>query len=134
MNNMTLEERIKKAQHLDLNGFNCCQSVVNSLSDQVNVDDEELRRIASGFAIGMGNMSGTCGALVGAIMIAGLNQEGTLRPSVARKIVERFKELSGATICKDLKTMTNGKPLCSCLDCIKNAIIAYHEVIGIKGI
>ena len=33
----------------------------------------------------------------------------------------RFKELCGATICRDIKGIDTGKVLCSCEDCVRNA-------------
>ena len=36
----------------------------------------------------------------------------------------------GAIKCKDLKTVTDGKPLCSCEDCVRNAVMIYGEIVG----
>ncbi len=69
-------------------------------------------------------MEGTCGALVGAIMVAGILSEGNGTLQYSRIIVDKFKELCGATICKDLKGIDGTHYLCSCPDCIKNAILA----------
>jgi hypothetical protein len=35
-----------------------------------------MKQISAGFCAGMGNMQATCGALIGAGMIAGLKTEG----------------------------------------------------------
>lgn len=37
----------------------------------------------------------------------------------------------GALKCKDLKAVTNGKPLCPCEDCVRNAVMIYGEVMGL---
>ena len=42
-----------------------------------------------------------------------------------------FCERCGAIKCKDLKTITNGKPLCPCEECVRNAVMIYGEVMGI---
>ena len=47
-----------------------------------------------------------------------------------KQLIERFEELSGALVCKDLKTITSGKPLCPCDKCVENAMKAYLEVIS----
>ena len=36
----------------------------------------------------------------------------------------------GATICRELKGVGTGKVLCSCENCIRNAIRAASEAIG----
>ena len=33
---------------------------------------------------------------------------------------------------RDLKGLTTGKELCSCADCVKNAVLAYGEVMGLE--
>ena len=36
----------------------------------------------------------------------------------------------GITICKDLKGIENGAPLCPCPECVRNAVLALGEVLG----
>ena len=104
--------------------MNCCQAVVKAFADTVDVDEATLMRLASGFGSGMGTMEGTCGTLVGAIMIASLRSGNAPAAARARQIMPRFKELCGATICRELKGIGTGKILCSCEDCVRNAILA----------
>ena len=74
---MTLSERAEKAVELKTSGkYNCAQSVTVALADQTKLSEEELRQISAGFCAGMGNLEATCGALIGAGMIAGLKTEG----------------------------------------------------------
>ena len=77
----------------------------------------------------MATMEGTCGALVGAIMVSSLlSAEGEARNN-SRAIMSRFKELcGGATICRDLKGIETGKMLCSCEDCVRNAVHVAGEI------
>lgn len=121
--------RAEKAVEYKHSGFNCCQPVVKALADLTDVDEGTLNEIASGFAVGMGCMEATCGALVGATMIAGLRQEGKGSAAVAREILNKFQEYSGATLCKDLKGRDTGVVLCGCDDCVRNAIRAFDEVM-----
>ena len=48
-----------------------------------------------------------------------------------RQISENFRERCGAVLCKDLKGRDTGTVLCSCPDCVRNAIRAYGEIVGI---
>ena len=121
-------DRKEKAVDYKHSGFNCCQAVVKALADLTETDEETLTVIASGFAVGMGCMEATCGALVGATMIAGLLKEGKGSVGTAREILNRFEEYSGATICKDLKGKETGVVICECDDCVRNAIRAFDEV------
>lgn len=121
--------RTEKAVEYKHSGYNCCQAVVKSLSDLTDVDEENLNKISSGFAVGMGCMEATCGALIGATMVAGLVKDGKGTPMVSREILNKFQQYSGATICKNLKGADTGKVLCECDDCVRNAIRAFSEVI-----
>ncbi len=38
--------------------------------------------------------------------------------------------LCGATLCKDLKGVDTGAPLCPCPECVRNAVLALGEVLG----
>lgn len=128
---MDIEERAKKAVDLKQHhGYNCCQAVTAALADQTGLSEEQLNQIASGFCAGMGNMQATCGSLIGAGMIAGLKKEGNGTLRCTRQISEKFQEKSGALACKDLKGIETGKMICSCEDCVRNAVLAYGEVMG----
>jgi len=130
---MTIEERAELAADWKKSGwYNCSQAVVLALDDQTNLSECQLGQAASGFAVGMGNMEGTCGSLIGAGMIAGLHCEGKNAVHFAKQISENFCKRSGAVICKELKGKETGKLLCSCENCVRNAILAYGEVMGLK--
>ena len=112
---MTLEERAQRAVELKNSGkYNCAQAVTAALSDQTELTEEQLNQISAGFCAGMGNMEATCGALIGAGMIAGLKTEGKGTLALTRQIQEEFGKKCGAIRCKDLKAITDGKPLCPC--------------------
>ena len=126
---MTTEERQELGARLKRE-MNCCQAVVRAFADTLPLGDDALMQLAAGFGSGMGTMEGTCGALVGAIMVAGLRTQGVGTAALSRRIVPRFKDLCGATACRDIKGVETGKVLCSCEDCVRNAILAAEEVIG----
>ncbi len=129
---MNRKERSEKAVELKHSGFNCCQAVVSVFGDLVDVSQDVLLKMASGFAVGMGCMEATCGSLIGAVMIAGLLKEGRGTTPAARKILGEFEKKSGATVCKVLKGRDSGVVLCECDDCVRNAVLALSEVFGIE--
>ena len=129
---MTLNERAEKAVELKASGmYNCAQSVTVALADQTKLSEEELRQISAGFCAGMGNLEATCGALIGAGMIAGLKTEGKGTLAMTKQIQEEFGRRCGAIKCKELKTVTDGKPLCPCEECVRNAVLIYGEQFGL---
>ncbi len=130
---MTLSERADKAVELKTSGkYNCAQSVTVALADETGLSEDQLRQISAGFCAGMGNLEATCGALIGAGMIAGLKTEGQGTLGKTKQIQEEFVKRCGALKCKDLKTMTDGKPLCPCEECVRNAVMIYGEIMGLE--
>ncbi len=119
--------RVNASLEYKHSGYNCCQSVVLSYADKLNIEKEDLLNIASGFGMGMGCMEGTCGALCGAVIVAGILQKGERTTLVSKKILQSFKDKCGDTVCKTLKGVETGKTLCSCDDCVKNAVLALDE-------
>lgn len=130
---MNINDYIERAALLRRQGYNCCQAVAVALTDQTNLSSEQLCQLASGFGLGMGNMEATCGALVGAGLVAGLHTQGNGTVRLTRQISEHFKSKCGAVICKELKGIGTGKVLCPCDQCVKNAILAYGEVMGLSS-
>lgn len=104
---------------------NCCQAVVAALAN-----DPQLLNGASGFGGGMGNGQGPCGALIGAVISAGIKTGGNATTRFSRQIFEKFRERSGAVVCSELKGLGTGQVLCSCDDCVRNAVESYLEVMG----
>ena len=101
-----------------------------SMDYEAGRSEEDLLRLGSGFGSGMGTMEGTCGALVGAIMVSSLLSEKGAAMAASRAIMPRFKELCGATICRDLNGIDTGKVLCSCENCVRNAVRAAGESLA----
>ena len=126
---MTIQERMDYAAQRKKE-MNCCQAVLVAFADQLGRSEDELLRLGSGFGSGMGTMEGTCGALVGAIMVSSLLAEKGSVMTASRAIMPRFKELCGATICRDLKGIGTGKVLCSCENCVRNAVRATGEALA----
>lgn len=118
--------------------FNCCQAVACAFAQEAGVDVPTLFKAAEGFGLGMGGMSGTCGALSGAILLAGfVNSDGNLDApatkadtyKLSKELLERFREKCGSTICQELKGIGTQKVLCTCPDCIANAVETVTQVL-----
>ena len=94
---MDINERADKAVELKLSGrYNCSQAVTAVFADMVELSDEQLKKLTAGFCVGMGNLEATCGALIGAGMIAGLLTDGNGTLKVTRNIQETFRNRCGA--------------------------------------
>ena len=136
-----MSERIKLADELHRKGYSCSQSVAVACADLVDVPKEILFKAAEGFGAGMGTMDGVCGALTGALLIAGLknstanfaapkSKASTMKLSKA--MLTSFREKCGALICRDLKGVDTGKMICSCPDCIKHGVEVVEEELLIN--
>jgi len=110
---------------------NCCQAVLLAYEDVLPLDKDALLALGSTFGSGMGGMMGTCGALVGAQMVLGMkaNQKGGMN-RYSRQLFGSFEEKCGASRCIDIKGVMTGRVLCSCEDCVKNAIELTEEMLG----
>lgn len=118
--------------------YNCCQAVACAFADEIGVDMETLFKAGEAFGLGMGGMQGTCGALSGAIMLAGfLNSDGDVNSpktkadtyKLSKELVSRFNEMNGSTVCKELKGVETGTVLKSCPDCIRAGVELVQEVL-----
>ena len=110
-------------------GLNCAQAVLCAYADIAGIDEETAIRLAGPFGGGMGNMEGTCGAIVGAGLVLGLASKGPSTKQM-RQIMNRFQERNGATQCKLLKGIGTGKVLRECSDCVADAAEFLEEQIG----
>lgn len=86
----------------------------------------------------MGGMQATCGAVSGAVMLAGLkNSCGDLEAPVSKgktyqiskQLVEAFQKKNGSLVCKELKGVETGCPLRSCNDCIADAAELAEQIL-----
>ena len=135
-----MEKYIEKALELHSKGYNCAQSVVCAFEDKMDVDCNLMYKVSEGFGAGMGNAKNVCGALSGAVMLAGLFESNgdTEHSSKAytykksAKITDLFREKCGAVDCCDIKGMKTGKPTASCSECIKVAVESVGEVLFSK--
>ena len=119
-------------------GYNCAQAVACTYCDLVGIEEETMFKLTEALGLGMGGMEGTCGAITGACVLAGMkNSTGNLaKPDskgasykLSRQIVEEFKNQNGATQCRELKGVDTGKVLRACPDCIRDAARIVERVL-----
>lgn len=120
---MDLKERQEKAVFYKHNGCNCSQSVMLALNDLVGLDETLLLKLSSGFGQGMGGLRANCGSLIGAVNAVGiLNDTKVATKFIAKDMASDFEKKCGSLDCHTLKGIETKKVLCSCDDCIRNAI------------
>lgn len=103
-------------------GCNCCQAVLAAFADELGISLDDAKKWGAAFGMGMGNMSGNCGALVGAEMVLGAQHyNGRPLAAQARNVYAQFVERCGAATCIDIKGVVTGRMLCSCDDCVAHA-------------
>jgi len=72
------------------NSHNCAQAILHTYADIAGISEDEAMNIAGAFGGGMGNMEGTCGALVGSGLVLGLvNKDKAKSMKQMRQIMER---------------------------------------------
>lgn len=134
-----MESRITKADELHRKGYNCAQAVACTYSDLVGVDEAEAFRGMEAFGRGMGGMATTCGAISGAVYLAGLvASDGALDAPASKResyklseqIVSAFAEKNGAIACHELKGIDcDHGMLRSCPGCIEDACAIVEQIL-----
>ena len=109
---------------------NCAQAIVHTYADIAGMDEQLAMNVANAFGAGMGNMEGTCGALVGAGIVLGmLNKDKAKAMKDMRKIMMKFQTRNGATQCKVLKGVGTKIVLRECPLCVADAAEFLEEQI-----
>lgn len=93
-----------------LEGFNCSQVVLSSVSGELGLDDITAKRISACFGSGM-SCGSTCGAITGALMAIGFKYGNSMpnTPETNKKCItkliefrEKFSEKYDSVICSEL--------------------------------
>ena len=110
------------------NSHNCAQAILHTYADIAGIDEETSMNIAGAFGGGMGNMEGTCGALIGAGLVLGLvNKDKVKSMKQMRQLMTKFQQRNGATQCKLLKGVETKVVLRECPDCVADAAEFLEE-------
>ncbi len=131
-------------------GFNCAQSVFLAFSPDSGLDDETALKLTSPFGGGIARLQNLCGAVMGGIMVIGLNRgqyrlNGTDKREetykLTREFIERFVEMNGSMICKDMVecdiNTEEGKKFLKdndvrekvCLKCVKSSVKIIESML-----
>ena len=114
--------------------YNCAQAVLCTYSDMTGINEETARYLCNSFAAGMGNMEGTCGALIGAGIALGIitkNKAQSIKGM--REMMTRFQERNQATQCKVLKGVETKRVLRECPMCVADACEFLEDIISKKA-
>ena len=135
-----MSKYVEKALELHTKGYNCAQAVVCAFKDKLDMDETVLYKIAEGFGSGLGNRKYLCGALTGAVMVAGLlSSSGDVQNSTKKQtykfsseIAEYFHVHCNGVNCGEIKGIDTGKVMTSCQDCITFAVNAIEDIVLAK--
>ena len=136
-----MSDRIQKALDNHNKNYNCCQSVACAYCDLLGIDEATMFKAGEAFGLGMGNMEGTCGAIAGAVLLAGFkNSSANLeKPNskastykLSAAILKAFEEKNGATLCHVIKARDTGNVLRSCSGCIEDAAQIAEDILNLK--
>ena len=92
-------------------GYNCAQSLLLAYADESGLELDRLVVAAESFGVGMGRLGETCGAVIGALMVIGLQHGGgEVRGDRAtettyaqvREFNRRFVDLNRSVVCREL--------------------------------
>lgn len=138
-----MESRVEETIKRHDKGYNCAQAVACTYCDLVGVEEEMMFRMTEALGLGMGGMAGTCGAVTGACVLAGMKQStGQLEKpdskassyKLSKEIVKQFEEKNQSVVCRTLKGVDTGNVLLPCSECIRDAArLAEKVLFGAKG-
>ena len=114
------QKRMKRAEELFMQGFNCSQSVATAFADVYGYTEEQMLRVSAGFGAGIGRMRLSCGAFNAMVLLAGL-ENGSVTPGdregksanykTVQQLAARFQEEHGSLICAELLKLKRDAPL-----------------------
>ena len=106
------------------------------------MDEETAFKMTEGFGLGMGSMQATCGALSGAMTVAGmLNSKGLGQYvskkdtyALGRRLTGEFADAVGSIVCREIKGVDTGVILKSCDGCVEEACRLVEKLLEEKGL
>ena len=94
----------EEALRLFMDGCNCAQSVAAAFSSDMNMDQQQVKRLTIGFGAGVGRLREICGAVSGmAFVISALYDEdkGAIYARI-QDVAEQFRTQAGSLVCREL--------------------------------
>jgi len=140
---MSVDYKCEKATNLFRQGYNCAQSVVLAFSNELDLDEKTLAKLASSFGGGMGRLREVCGAVSGMFLVYGMIK-GYSQPEDTDGKKKQYKEIQamaaefekhwGSIVCRTILKKPAGSDdyrpearteryyICRpCQDCVKTA-------------
>ena len=118
-------------------GYNCAQAVALPFCEEMGLDAAVVKKATEGFGAGMGGRTQTCGALSGAVFVAGMLNADATNPAskmdtykVCGKMSADFVAHCGSGVCEVIKGLTGGKMLCSCNECIACGVRLVEQLLA----
>jgi len=106
---MDKEKVVELAKSYAVKGFLCSESVLLAISNLLEIRNELIPKIATGFGAGMGGQGLVCGAISGGIMALGLKfgRNDVKKPKMkpywfAFELLKRFEKEFGYITCQEL--------------------------------
>ena len=87
-----------------LSGLNCSQSVVLAFKDEIDVNEDDLLRLSTGFGGGFARLRLICGAVSGMNMVISYiaNADKSKVYAIIRQAVDEFTKETGTIMCGEL--------------------------------
>lgn len=134
-----MESRVLEAAKRHKGGYNCCQAVICTYADLLEIDEKIAFRVSEGFGLGISKEYRTCGSVCAMILAAGLkNSDGDMvKPAskldtfaIGHSMIDRFEEMNTSSICKVLRG-TDGitDRLRSCRGCVMDCAKIIEEIL-----
>ncbi len=104
-------DEVEHAVELYKKGYTCTQSILASFAERYDLTQKMAFRIGEPFGAGTSCTGGTCGSVMGAIMVLGLQYGSTLSDDDAARLytyqrvhelIHRFTAIHGSIQCTDL--------------------------------
>lgn len=133
-----MQSRVETAVEKRSRGYNCAQAVACTYCDMAGTDEVTMFKMTEALGLGLGGMEGTCGALTGACVLAGMvNSTGNLESpdskagsfKLSKEMTRLFLEKNTTLVCKELKGVETGKVIRSCADCVRDAAEIAEKVL-----
>lgn len=97
-------DRIEKAASLFKGGCNCAQAVFAAFADELGMDEELAKKVATGLGGGVGRMREVCGTVSAAALVIGMRLGPDKMKSypVIQDFCAKFREKCGSIVCREL--------------------------------
>lgn len=133
-----MESRVLLAAQKHKSGYNCCQAVLCTYIDLLEIDEKTAFRVSEGFGLGIAGTYGTCGAVCAMVLACSLKtSDGNLEKpksklttyELSRQMIQRFEQMHSTSLCRDLKGLKTKKCIRSCRGCVMDCAKIIEEML-----